>query len=189
MIKFLHIPKTAGTSIQKAIAINSLGHLKLSQVKGEIFFACSRNPYDRACSVFYFLNRVSVKMPEINKRDKSLFPIMDAAKTMSLVDFWQHIQKNGAPERARLIHRQIDFLRDKPGVDGISPRIKHLIRFETLAEDWPAFAEKNGFAELQHLNKSERLSPWQDEMTPELVAIINELYADDFEHLNYERIS
>lgn len=27
-----------------------------------------------------------------------------------------------------------------------------------------------------------------DEMTPELVNIISELYADDFEHLNYERV-
>ena len=84
---------------------------------------------------------------------------------------------------------QIDFLRDKPDKGGISPRIQHLLRYETLAEDWPAFASEHDFAELPHLNKSERPSTWRDEMTPELVAIINERFADDFEHLNYERLS
>jgi len=39
-----------------------------------------------------------------------------------------------------------------------------------------------------HIPKTGGTSTWQDEMKPELVAIINERFADDFEHLNYERL-
>lgn len=111
-----------------------------------------------------------------------------ASGYMSLVDFWTTANERENQLTIRLMTPQMDYLRDKPGEGGISPRIKHLLRYEKLQEDWPAFAAKHGFAELPHLNKSERPAPWQDEMTPELVAIINERFADDFEHLGYERL-
>ena len=60
--------------------------------------------------------------------------------------------------------------------------------FVIAAEDWPAFAAKHGFNELPHVNKSERPCAWQDEMTPELIDIINERFAEDFEHLGYDMI-
>jgi len=164
--------------MHKAAGVGTVGHQKLSQVEGGEYFACVRNPYDRACSLYWFmLGR------------QKFMPFQIAATYKTLTEFWATMGNQTKPHARHISSNQIDFLRDKPGKGGISPRIKHLLRYETLAEDWSAFAEKNGFAELQHLNKSERPSPWQDEMTPELVAIINELYADDFEHLNYERIS
>lgn len=189
MIDFIHIPKTGGTSIQATTDRRSHGHLKLCQIKGDQFFACCRNPYDRACSIYHFLKSMTrPNKPSAKVKDRARFPVVVAARSENLTRFWLDIHEHGAPDRARLIHKQIDFLRDKPGRGGISPRIKHLLRYETLAEDWPAFAKQHGFAELPHLNKSERPAPWQDEMTPELVDIINELYADDFENLGYERL-
>ena len=177
MIQQLHIPKTGGTSMTKASGVRSLGHQTLSQVEGDEFFACVRNPYDRACSIYWFiLGR------------QHLVPINMAATYKTLLEFWQTIDDTRRKIRRPVFIPQIDFLRDKPGEGGISPRIKHLLRYETLQEDWPAFAEQHGFAELPHLNKSERPAPWQDEMTPELIAIINERFADDFEYLGYERL-
>jgi hypothetical protein len=173
----IHIPKTGGTSMTKASGVRSLGHQKLHQVDGDKFFACVRNPYDRASSLYWF----------ILGRQKFM-PFQIAATYKTLVEFWQTVDDNKRKHSRHISQPQIEFLRDKPGIGGISPRVKHLFRFETLAEDWPAFAAEHGFAELPHINKSERPCSWQEEMTPELIDIINERFADDFQHLNYERL-
>ena len=182
MIEFLHIPKTAGTSMLVSMRAKSDGHKPISMLGGGSFFSCVRNPYDRACSIYWFMLGKWLKMKKMQPFDMS-------AEPASLLYFWKTIDKRSHPTSKMLYAPQIDFLRDKPGVGGISPRIKHLFRFETLAEDWPEFAAQHGFSKLPHVNQSERPATWQQEMTPELIAIINELYADDFEHLNYERIS
>jgi len=181
MMQFLHIPKTAGTSILKATNGRSDGHKLIGDLQGDSFFSCVRNPYDRACSVYWFmLGRWKLM--------KKMQPFDMSSEHTSLLYFWQTIDKRQHPVVKWLYSPQIEYLRDEQ--KAISPRIQHLLRFETLTEDWPAFAAEHGFAELPHINKSERPSEsWQEEMTPELIAIINELYADDFEHLNYERIS
>jgi hypothetical protein len=180
MMKFLHIPKTAGTSILRTIGAKSEGHNIVSQLTGD-FFSCVRNPYDRACSMYWFMLERWMKIKKMQPFDMSAGPA-------SLLYFWQTIDHRQHPINKALYAPQIEYLRDNPGEGGISPRIKHLFRYETLQQDWPAFASEHSFAELPHLNKSERPSTWQDELTEESIAIIGELYADDFEHLNYERI-
>ena len=180
MMKFLHIPKTGGTSILNATKGKSNGHELISDFDGECF-SCCRNPYDRACSLYWFMLG---KYKEAEKRR----PFSMASGYMSLVDFWTTANERENQLTIRLMTPQMDYLRDKPGEGGISQRINHLLRYETLQQDWPAFAAKHGFAELPHLNKSERPAPWQDEMTPELVAIINERFADDFDYLGYNRL-
>ena len=69
-------------------------------------------------------------------------------------------------------------------------RIDKLIRFETLAGDWEQFALEHDLPVLIHKNQngSRPSTPWQEELTAESIAMIGELYADDFEHFNYERI-
>jgi len=176
----IHIPKTAGTSIQKALGPTSIGHKKVSKAKGDSFFTCVRNPYDRAVSIYWFIRKIKKKLP---------FNITKTYK--SLDEFWLDVSKDGVSGDRGLLHKQIDFLRDDITKGGISPRIKTVLRYETLADDWPAFAAKHNLPVLEHKNKSHQRPaiPWQEELSDESIAIIGELYADDFEHLNYERIS
>ena len=178
---FLHIPKTAGSSILNATKGKGIGHKFISDIDGGRF-SCCRNPYDRACSLYWFMLG---KYKESEKRR----PFSMAEGYIGLLDFWKTANARENHLTLRLMTQQMDYLRDKPGEGGISPRIQHLLRFETLAEDWPAFAAEHRFAELPHVNKSDRPGEaWQDEMTPELIDIINDRFADDFKHLNYERI-
>ena len=69
-------------------------------------------------------------------------------------------------------------------------RIYKLIRFETLAVDWAEIQQTFNLPALEHKNgdTSRPATPWQDELSDESIAKIGELYADDFEHLNYERL-
>ena len=179
MIKLLHIPKNAGTSMQKAIGTPSIGHKRFKDLKGGKYFACVRNPYDRAVSVYWFMRKI-----------QSNIPFNLAATFKNINEFWRDIPTARTSERVGLIDPQMDFLKEKGG-NGISPRIETVLRYETLADDWPAFALLHDLPPLPHKNKSE-LRPathWREQLNKESIARIGELYADDFEHLNYERIS
>ena len=167
MLEFVHIPKTAGVSICEVIGQRH-GHRPRIFKDGAHVFTCVRNPYDRAASMFYFLRDMAPNFKEI---------FMDDGETVST--FW--VDKVPEMKPMRFMRPQVKWMQE---VD----RIDEVLRYETLQEDWPAFAAKNGFAELPHLNKSARPAPWQDEMTPELINIINERFADDFEQLGYERL-
>jgi hypothetical protein len=172
MIEFIHIPKTAGNSIKSAMGLPVSKHKGVSGYSApKMFFTSTRNPYDRAVSIFYFLTR--------NKNYK---------KTIN--DFWVEIVSTGLFFHLLTFKKQMDFLRDDITKGGISPRIKTVLRYETLADDWAAFAAKHNLPPLEHKNRSHQRPaiPWQDELSDESIARIGELYADDFEHLNYERI-
>ena len=69
-------------------------------------------------------------------------------------------------------------------------RIDKLIRFETLAEDWAEMQQTFDLPDLEHKNgdTSRPTTPWQEELSEESIAKIGEIYAEDFEHLNYERL-
>ena len=170
MLRFLHIPKTAGMSICRAIKQPS-GHRPMTDVKDEdCVSSCVRNPYDRAVSLYYFLRQKSPAYCE---------QFIDDDDTVN--SYWA---------KANTL-KKIPFLKSQNKWLEGAPRIDELLRFETLADDWSALAANHGLDKLTHINRSTlRPTPnWQDELTAESIAMIGELYADDFENLNYERLS
>jgi hypothetical protein len=118
--------------------------------------------------MFYFLRDMAPNFKEI---------FMDDGETPST--FW--VDKTPEMKPMRFMRPQVEWMREVENIDEV-------LRYETLKQDWPAFAAKHGVAELPHLNKGERPAPWQDELSAESIAKIGELYADDFEHLGYERM-
>ena len=73
MMRFVHIPKNAGTSIQNMLGPTSLGHRRVHELKGSPFFACVRNPYDRAVSAYWFIRQTQARVAT-NKLIKSEDP-------------------------------------------------------------------------------------------------------------------
>lgn len=167
MLKFIHIPKTAGVSICQALGI-SAGHAPLWKINNDDFvFSCVRNPYDRAVSLFYYAQQKSpVFCEQFLKGDDGVN------------EFWSNPDNL---KRFRFGRPQYSWLNDAHRVDKI-------IRFECLSDDWEDLQSVHDLPALEHKNKSQH-KHWQNELSPEVIAIIGELYADDFEHLNYERIS
>lgn len=143
----------------------------MTDVKDEDYvFSCVRNPYDRAVSLYYFLRE---KSPAYRER------FIDDNDTVD--SYWMKAHNL----------KKVSFLKSQNKWLKVSPRINELLRFETLADDWSTLAVNHGLDKLKHINRSTlRPTPnWQEELSDESIAIIGELYADDFEHLNYERIS
>ena len=168
MIRFVHIPKTAGVSICRAIA-QLPGHRRIDN-RAAYVFSCVRNPYDRAVSLYYFLK-------DRSEQYKAQF--MAEGETVN--SFWT--------EKASHI-RPITFTQPQAAWLKKAGNIDMLLRYETLADDWPAFAKKHNLPDLLHKNKSRQrpVIPWQEELSDESVAIIGKLYADDFAKLEYERL-
>jgi len=169
MLKFIHIPKTAGMSICQAVKQPS-GHRRYINTRDDDFiFSCVRNPYDRAVSLFYFLKQ---KSPEYCKQF--------IGKNDNVDTFWMKAKNR---KKIPFTASQCYWLKG-------SPRLDYLLRFEKLTDDWLELASMHELSKLKHINKS-TLRPkqnWQEELSPDAVAIIGDLYADDFEHLGYERI-
>lgn len=201
---FLHITKTAGQSILRATKLKGMCHLPLRclDVGDEDIFTIIRNPYDRAVSTYYYIQQLQQQRPnwiaKNHKRPRN--PIIDFKEPS---EWWCYVYdnrddfmntENGECREVRYrlgayYRKQIDYMNEADG-EPISERIGTVLRFETLAQDWPAFAAAHGFGNLPHANASQLRQgrKWQDELTPESIAKIGELYADDFEHLGYERL-
>ena len=168
MLDFIHIPKTAGVSICKAIG-QQHGHRPRPIKPGAFVFSCVRNPYDRAVSLYYFLRD---KAP--NYREAFLID----GETVNT--FWQ--------ERIHVIRQHRFTQPQAKWLDGI--KVDRLLRFENLAGEWQKMRDEFELPELEseNVNEFRPAIQWQDELSAESIAKIGELYAEDFEHLNYERI-
>jgi len=190
-----------------------IGHLPLRWInvdprvkidKSQPILTVTRNPYDRIISIFYFLKKAQEKpgrfVQTVIKRQKHRM-----TDFINPVDFINHFHNDPEQYRHRptdnertqyalwrsqcFFYPQIHYLNEADG-EPMSDRITNAIKFETLASEWVELVNLHGFQELKHVNKSKLRQgrKWQDELTPEAIAKIGELYADDFEHLGYERL-
>ena len=180
---FIHIPKTAGQSFLYSSKAQSFFHkpikrLPSEQTASETIATITRNPYDRAVSIHYYVRQMHSNSP---------YETGEFYKDVNF--FWCRIH---AANRLSMtyLQPQMHFLADRYGV-GISDRIDNVLRFESLDMDYALLAKSHNLNELKKRNVSKYrpATPWQDELTAESIAKIGEIYADDFEHLNYERIS
>lgn len=174
MFEFIHIPKTAGTSICTAIGQRPghqrPGHHFLKVNQDAYVFSCIRNPYDRAVSIYYFLRD---KAPHYKSQ------IMVEGETVNT--YWQ--ERVSQNTRLRFTQPQASWIQH-------IERIDKFIRFETLTDDWAEMQKAYDLPDLQHHNANTfRPSiPWQEELTDQAVAKIGELYSEDFERFGYDRL-
>jgi len=189
---FVHIPKTAGTSLINILETSEFswprGYLKhskspkkgrldkiLSRSKHDINdyfkFAFCRNPYDRIVSVWKYLSFVHSGRGMRN----NLFPEFKNFIKLGLNINNRHWQWHYYPQYYHICSKNRNSDIDYVG------------RFENLQEDFNVVCDKIGIPrqKLPHKNKSnhKHYTEYYDDETKQVVA---EKYAKDIEHFGYE---
>ena len=186
---FVHIPKTGGMSVARALYGDKLGHgshhsiadyqvaFSAREFRRYFKFTFVRNPWDRAYSAYSFLRRGGM-----DEEDRA----WSEATLPAYPDFESFVLNWLTPgNAASWIHfrPQVGFLRRRPdnalGIDYVG-------RFEALAGDFAKVADRLGIdAKLQHSNRSERVASWRDVYTPAMRDAIARTYAADIRAFGY----
>ena len=192
---YIHIPKTAGTSIYRTVqqiyqhpldltpqwdykhniykqhaTISQLKNLYQIPISDYFKFTVIRNPYERAVSSYFWLRRLLGHSTTFK----------DFLLVRNGYDKINHFENN----KGRKDHflTQSEFIK----INGIIT-MDFLIKFENLQEDFNNVCRKIGLPKcnLHHINQSKHkhYTEYYDEETKQIVA---EKYAEDIEQFGYE---
>lgn len=176
---FVHIPKTGGTTIEN-LFFNDIEN-RIKNYNSEHFsidnyinfnnffsFTIVRNPYTRIISIYnYYFNGGNQSI-----QDKKLLN-----KNIKLNDFLRHYNKNNMKHlktQASFINNNID-------------NINYIGKFENLVNEIQFIANKiNVDIDIIHARKTNYNKYI---ITPSFINKINDIYNDDFELFNYNKIT
>lgn len=182
---FIHIPKTAGTSVTQALFSEwphaSAPYFLFERRDKAAFdsyfrFAFVRNPWDRLVSAYYYLRRSDLSPPDLAW----------VRAHMGEIGTFDHFVRHWLNEDRMWAHEvfapQHFFVVDSAG----QVRVDFIGRFENLHSDFRTICERLGVAvDLPRLNESvhPHFSACYDNETREIVA---KLYARDIQLFAYE---
>jgi hypothetical protein len=199
---FIHIPKCAGTTVEKMLNLDSVGcwvcqkkvipklhklksaqHLTYQEYKALISsnywtrlykFAFVRNPYDRIVSEYFYCRQEKpfFKYPDFESFVKAL-PDLPEDIRIKREKFDGHVET------------MTSFLEGQSGD-------VEVYRFENFVQEFQKLTEKLGIkitADVPVLRKSKFRpeKPFMDFYNPETKTIVSELYDDDFKNFGYHK--
>lgn len=183
---FIHIPKSGGVSVSKALfGVRSGGHSTVTRYK-KIFglrrfysyfkFCFVRNPYTRLLSAFNYFKKGGFNKTDAEiglKYFKSFGTLDEFVKVwFSKENIWK------VPH----LYPQTHFISNAKG----RLEVDFIGRYENLYADFQLIAEKLQInTELEHHNRSRRTSEWEGCYSSKSRAIVSDVYRRDFELLNY----
>ena len=182
---FVHIPKCAGVSVNRALFGNLAGgHTTLEEylhifepnfVNSYFKFTIVRNPWDRAVSAYFFL-----KKGGFNEKDRNWFD-KELGSFLSFDDFvksWLNKENIWKLDHFRPQYHYMVDKREKVPLDFVG-------FLENLDADFSYIAKKIGIrAFLPCSNKSEHIN-YQDYYNDETKRIVGEVYSEDIKMLGY----
>lgn len=182
---FIHLPKTAGTSVSRQLGLPSSRHVSAETYRvtnpdkfGTYFkFAFVRNPFDRLFSSYAFLRQGGMNHDDARFAGQKVVPF----------DNFEHFLTEGfardVETRAWVHFRpQKDFVCDPSGRN----LMDYTGRFERIAEDYAAIASRLGKPEnLPISNKSDR-GDYRDVYSPTMLKIARRYFAEDLTIFGYD---
>ena len=190
---FVHIPKTGGMSLYKAInhpRVRVKGHfiqnpfylylkdsLKFYPEKPFVF-AFVRNPWDRLVSAFFYLNQGGMNV--IDRRDMRKYIKQYNGDFKAFVK--EAIDSGWALEQLHL-KPQAEWICDEDG----KLLTDYTGHFETLRDDLKMISQKTGipFQPLVHRNKSKH-KDFREYYNDETIEIVAKAYKKDIELFEYD---
>lgn len=164
---FVHVPKTAGCSIEYTLERKPGIHMPVSAVPGhEFYFAFVRNPYDRIVSGYFYRQRRNSMLKNYLKKFRKWL-LSEGVLADMVVDE---------------VFRPMGHYLDAP-VDFIG-------RYETLQDDFDKVCKIIGEEPRTLIRDNVTEHPlWQSLYDPALLARVYELYRDDFKTFGYKRLT
>lgn len=181
---FLHIPKSAGTSLSRALGRAESGHFTFQSLKNkydeikskEVYFFIARDPKDRIISTYNYINGLHSKYGSSN--------LPQAYFASDLNDFIEN-------KLTKININKHYFLRPfSEVIKGADKRKLYAINFNGLNENLKEFYSSilNEGISLPHLNKSSIKTT--EFLSPRSIEIVEKLYKNDYviiEKLGMER--
>ena len=178
---FVHINKTAGTSVGRAIGLPVKDHLMATEIIERIGaqawedaykFTVVRNPWDKVVSHYEYRR----------KKDKT-----GIATNNIPFDSW--VRRTYGEDKDPVLYNnprsfqpQVDWLKDADGVVSMD----YIIRFESINEGFEHVRQAIGLdAELPHLNASQRAG-YHAYYDDESRVIVAKWFREDIEAFGYE---
>ena len=187
---FIHIPKTAGTSILSALAENKkirrdhapwFIYNNFNRWRYERYFTFTfvRNPFDRLVSTYNYLSSGG------NGMDDMVFKAYFEAHGIDFDRFVLEYLDCDKLLQHELFRPQYVYIYDFK--DNL--KVDYVGRFETLDDDYKVLSEKIGLPpQLPKKNISKKKRPYQEYyQNPEVVQRVLALYGRDFDLLGYKR--
>ncbi|MCB2078722.1 MAG: sulfotransferase family 2 domain-containing protein [Novosphingobium sp.] len=178
---FIHINKTGGTALERALGIPLTNHdlaVERRKLIGErewnkrFKFAVIRNPYERFGSTFAYLHR-NDPFPAHEAPDRY---VVWLEKIYARYKVGRHDRNEGD---------QLAWIADDEG----RIIIDKLCRYETLADDIAEVAKSLGRPiELPRINETRLKLDYHEIYTPRSREIVNEMHARDFEAFGYTKV-
>lgn len=184
---FIHIPKTAGISVSRALFGKGIGHFTVrhfylhdkNKFRNYYKFAFTRNPWDRIVSSFHFLKKGGVTKHDRAWAHKNLKDYDDfesfvldlrSKKVAKRVLSWRHFKP------------QYEYL----CIRGTKIAVNYVGSMENIDEDFKKVSNKIGVnSTLGHLNKSKHKS-YKDYFNDRTRNIVAKLYKNDIDLFNYK---
>lgn len=179
---FVHIPKTAGTSVSQAIYEEQPWHhpidlyFKLDEEKCNNYFkfAFVRNPWDRLYSTFLYAKKISHPIYH--------GPLSEIAKLASFEEFVMQWCTQDKINKHFFLKPQFHFLT----IDGKNLAVDFIGYFENIDEDFEHLCQKLGIKKhLPKMNQSQKKDDVQKIYTLEMKNRVAELYSQDLQHFDY----
>lgn len=173
-ILFIHIPKTAGTSVLCCLNKNrdfKVGHVLLSRYSLEFLenffiFTTVRNPFDRFVSQWiYHTTDTDNFFYRIYKKSMDIFSYFDIVKEMN-------DKRTSWRSMSEFIHHK-----DK--------KIDFIMKFENLSYDWNLFKNKFNFRCDLPLIKKTKHDHYSRYYNSLLISKVEQMYEQDLVNFNY----
>jgi hypothetical protein len=188
---FIHVPKVAGTSIERALEMADRGHLPwyfYADGYPEYWnqytsFTAVRNPWDRLVSAY---RHAVMKNSHWHNQADSRHPDYELLAGKSLADCLSIL----ISERGRLTHDawhpQTTWVAGPRS--GGKVMVQHVLRYEQLDHDFDQLCRvlHADVGQLLKLNRSKRSADYRPYYTPEMSRQVEQLYASDIETFGYE---
>jgi len=176
---FIHINKTGGSSVEKALniphghetALEKIEEIGQKKWDEKLTFTIVRNPWDKVVSHYYY----RLKTNKTNLRDNP-------------IEFTEWVKRAYGTQDApyydvpKMFMPQVNWITDKNG----KILVDEIIHFENLESEFNAVLEKLGKnTNLPHVKKSDR-GNYREYYDEDTIAIVRNWFEGDIEKFGYQ---